>query len=356
MFPQFWFWTVSYAGKYASAISAMYSGDMLRSGLRAVVGPNLGLWLLPWAGALVMWWEDRLEGGNPKTENRNPKEVRSPKSEVRSGRREAEASEAGPSPSSIVHRKSQIPNARFFLTALLFCSFGSISVGFYFREHYFITLLPALALLSGVAVSRALHLLRHDQTIELFLALPILLLWVTGLGGALLGNSAFWFDYAPGEAVNYCYSTSLFSEAVPAGEYLRTNAPPAARVAVLGSEPEILFYSRRRSATGYIYTYPLMEEHPYASAMQRQMIAEIERAQPDYAVYIDDNYSWLPQARSDRTILDWWNAWWPTNMDVVLTRTIQGKAELAAQAFPEASVPDRPQEKRYLLLLKRKPK
>jgi hypothetical protein len=217
-------------------------------------------------------------------------------------------------------------------------------------------LLPALALLSGVAVSRALHLLRHDTTIELFLALPILLLGVIGLGAAVLGNSAFWFDYSPREAVKYCYGTSLFAEAAQVGEYLKTNAPPSARVAVLGSEPEILFYSGRRSATGYIYTYPLMEEHAFAATMQQQMIQEIERAKPDYAVFINDRYSWLPQAHSDRKLLDWWNAYWPTNLNVVLTRAIQGEAELTARGNPEATAPDRPPEPRYLILFKREPK
>ena len=51
---------------------------------------------------------------------------------------------------------------RFLLTALLVCSLASISVGFYFREHYFILLLPVLALLIAVAVSRSLRLPRGD--------------------------------------------------------------------------------------------------------------------------------------------------------------------------------------------------
>ena len=331
VFPQFWFWTVSYAAKYASSISAMYSADMLRNGLRAVVGPNLGLWLLPWAGALVMWWEERLEVRNAECGVRTDKQ----KSALRTPH-------------------SALLAPRFFLTAFFFCSVASISVGFYFREHYFITLLPALALLSGVAVSRALHLLRHDKTIELFLAVAILFLFAIGLGAALIGNSLFWFSYSPVEEVNYTYGTSLFTDAVGVADYLRTNAPPSARVAVLGSEPELFFYSGRRSATGYIYMYPLMEHQSLAATMQRQMIEEIERAKPEYAVYVDDDHSWLPQAHSDRTVLDWWNAYWPTNMDVVLTRAIQSKAELTAQAYPTSEAPDHPEQRHYILVLKRK--
>ena len=40
---------------------------------------------------------------------------------------------------------------------------------------------------------------------------------------------------------------------------LREHSAPDARIAILGSEPEILFYARRHSATGYIYMYDLLE-------------------------------------------------------------------------------------------------
>ena len=50
---------------------------------------------------------------------------------------------------------------------------------------------------------------------------------------------------------------------------------------VLGSEPEIYFYSHRHSATGYIYTYALMEPQKYARQMQEEMIREIERRESE---------------------------------------------------------------------------
>ena len=62
---------------------------------------------------------------------------------------------------------------------------------------------------------------------------------------------------------------------------------------MLGSEPEIYFYSHRHSATGYIYTYALMEPQKYAQQMQQEMIREIERARPKYLISVAMNYSWL---------------------------------------------------------------
>src|SRR6478736_4175726 len=50
VFPEFWFWTVSYGSKYASGIPLVKASDMVSTMLRTVVGPNLIFWLLPWVG------------------------------------------------------------------------------------------------------------------------------------------------------------------------------------------------------------------------------------------------------------------------------------------------------------------
>ena len=42
---------------------------------------------------------------------------------------------------------------RQFITGFFIFSFLTICPGLYFREHYFVTLLPAIAMLVGVAVS-----------------------------------------------------------------------------------------------------------------------------------------------------------------------------------------------------------
>jgi hypothetical protein len=269
-FHQFWFWTISYASKYASAVPLVKGPDLLRSALRAVAGPNLVFWLLPWAGALLMWWETRL-----------------------------------------------LPRYRFFLLALLVCSAGSISVGFLFRGHYFITLLPVLSLLTGVAVSRSLFLVRTDRSIELFVAAPILLCFVLGLAGAVIGGGSFWLGMNPAEVVRSTYGSTLFSEAISAADYIKTNSSKEARVVVLGSEAELYFYSRRRSATGYLYMYPLMEAQPYALKMQEEMTAEIEKRRPEYVVYVDEPLSWLKRPESERRIFDWWEGYRATNLDLV---------------------------------------
>ena len=303
VFPQFWFWTVAYGSKYASGIPLVKASDVTSATLRAIVGPNIVFWLLPWVGALMMWWDERLDA-----------------------------------------------NRRFLITALFLFSFASISVGFYFRQHYFILLLPVLAVLVGVAVSRSVLLLRGDQSVELFLALGVAMVAVVATGAVLIGNGAVWFTLTPKKAVEDIYVSTVFGDTRDAAELIRTNTPPGTRIAVIGSEPEIYFYSGRRSATGHIYTYALMELHPYALTMQEEMIRQIEEAKPEYVVYVQNSFSWLTRTESERKIFTWWQTYWRQNLELVQTITTRQGAEELSDKTPEAAG----RSGNFLLILKRK--
>ena len=107
-----------------------------------------------------------------------------------------------------------------------------------------------------------------------------------------------------------------FIEAVDIAEYISRNTKPSDRIAVLGSEPEIYFYANRKSATGYIYTYALMESQAYAQRMQDEMIREIESVHPAYLVFVTIGTSWLARS-SDEKILLWANRYTSACYDMV---------------------------------------
>ncbi len=94
---------------------------------------------------------------------------------------------------------------------------------------------------------------------------------------------------------------------------MREHTEPGDTIAVLGSEPEIYFYSHRHSATGYIYTYGLMEPQKYAQQMQQEMIREIEAARPKYLISVAMFYSWLRRPESDWAIFTWANEYTAQN-------------------------------------------
>ena len=90
---------------------------------------------------------------------------------------------------------------------------------------------------------------------------------------------------------------------------------------MLGSEPEIYFYAKRRAATGHIFVYAMLQNQPFAAAMQDEMIRDLEKARPEYVVFVRDPLSWLRSAGSKVKVLDWWsggpNSYGAKNYDVV---------------------------------------
>jgi hypothetical protein len=253
VFGKFWFWTFTYARAYGSIVSTADGWHLLSNTFPEVVGPSPGLWIIAGVGLTAFFWDRSI--------------------------------------------RSQAP----LVIGLLGCSFLAVCPGLYFREHYFIVMLPAVALLTGVAVDSAMRKLPAGNWTR---TLPLVL--VTGaLAFSIIAQKEFLFRMDPVTACRSIYGRNPFPEAIQIASYIQTHTSPAGRVAVLGSEPEIYFYSGRHSATGYIYTYGLMEQQPYASTMQREMAGEIEAAKPDFIVFVRVPTSWLAQPRSDPFIFSW---------------------------------------------------
>jgi hypothetical protein len=245
VFGQFWFWTVSYAVEY----SKMGPHRAVRAFLmhsRAVVGPAAPVWVLAAIGITAPRWN----------------------------------------PSARKHS--------WFLTALLLFSFLAICPGAYFRRHYFVLLLPEIAILVGVAVSAATEVLGGLQKPKYLIVLPSLA-FLACFGSSVFLQRAFCFCLDPEKAMRATYKgegAMVFLAARKTANYVKNNSSPSSRIAVLGSEPEIYFYANRHSATGYIYMYALTARQTYTARMRQQMIQEIETCHPDLLVYVDDRDSW----------------------------------------------------------------
>jgi len=116
---------------------------------------------------------------------------------------------------------------------------------------------------------------------------------------------AYLFQRTPTEVSRDRYFPNPFAESSEIARYIEANSAAIDKVAILGSEPQLFFYSNRKSATGHIYMYGLMEQQPYAKAMQREMIVEIEAARPLYLVFVNVDYSWQFTNSSPTLIFQW---------------------------------------------------
>jgi hypothetical protein len=204
---------------------------------------------------------------------------------------------------SLFRNREPARHALFVLGFLLF-SFIAVCPGLYFRPHYFVLLLPAVALLGGLGAGALFEALDRLKPAALRIGLPILICLLI-LAHTLYQQRDYFFRLSPTEVARLVYGGNPFPESLEIARFIREHSEPEDRIAVLGSEPQIYFYAGRRSATGYIYTYGLMENHPYARRMQREMIAEIEEARPKFLVFVKVPSSWLARPDSDMSIFSW---------------------------------------------------
>jgi len=197
----------------------------------------------------------------------------------------------------------------FVLSFLLF-SFLAVCPGLYFRPHYFILVLPAISMLAGIAIGCGREELLKWKRPRVISTTPVLIFLVAFVS-AVYVQRKFLFQMNPVEACEAVYRHNPFPEALEISKYISSHSPANATIAILGSEPEIYFYTKRRSATGYIYMYPLLEPQKYALEMQREMEREIESSRPDMLVLLNVPKSWVASSTlaSTEQILAWSNAY-----------------------------------------------
>jgi len=236
-FNTFWLWTVSYASAYATGLTPLLGWLNFKSQMTDILGSMWPFWGLATAGLLNL-----------------------------AARRDSRGA--------------------FFCLLLLLAATVAICPGFYFRPHYFILLTPAVALLAGSLLSgKSFPKVVRLFLITAFFAAAIFQLWQERL---LL------FAATPEEYLKKAYQTTKpFVESAVVADYVKNITAKNERIVVLGSEPQIYFYSDRLSATGHIYMYPLMEEQPYALKMQAEMLQQISRHRPTIIILVDDLSSWL---------------------------------------------------------------
>jgi 4-amino-4-deoxy-L-arabinose transferase-like glycosyltransferase len=301
VFNRFWFWTIDYARQYGSLVPFSQAPRIFFYSAKEVLVAGWPIWTLAGIGLVAGLWEQRTR------------------------------------PTAV------------FLLAFLFVSAFALCPGFYFRLHYFILVLPAVSLLAGVAISR-LSDLSVDRLIVIRF-IPILILGAA-LAWPVLAERKFLLEASPVDASRMTYPESPFAESIRIAEYLREHSNPSETIAVLGSEPQIYFYSHRHSATGYIYTYGLMEAQKYAAQIQQEIIREIERAHPKFLIFVVMPDSWLQRPDSERLIFTWANEYTAQNY------TIAGFVNMVAPDRTDYyfdNVPQSvPQLGKYILIYQRK--
>lgn len=263
----FWFWTIQYASKYVTQVPG---------------------WQIPWRFADRLVW-------------------------VTEGVRALWIMSAGGLIVALIARNVRY---RGFIILFFLSSFLTVCPGFYFTGHYFVTLLPAVAMLAGLFMdfTGSKASLISDRPLMKYVVICVFIIFVMA---ELYKQRDYLFFEKPEVISRKTYGLNPFLEAPQIAKFIENRSTSADTIAVFGSEPEIYFYSKRRSATGYIYTYSLMENHEYALKMQKQMKDEIESSSPKFIIYAKTLASWLKQQNSECYIFEWFHDYVGRNYRIV---------------------------------------
>jgi Dolichyl-phosphate-mannose-protein mannosyltransferase len=256
-FDAFWLWTVEYAQAYATGNSLAVGIQQLVAAVRKQVPPI-------WPLIAVAVWGVVVEV-----------------------------------------RRRRISSTNAVLAMWTIASLVAVVPGWHFRPHYFFLLWPSLAMWAALGLRSLTIMPPANEPSPQHFSWEKVGGWIAALAivGWPVANSAqFLLTQSHWQLSRAMYGIDPFNECPPVADYLRAHTTRDDTIAVLGSQPQLYFLSQRRSATGHMYVYPLLERHAYARQMQDGMIREVEQSRPKYVVLVQD---WVYHPGAPTTILEW---------------------------------------------------
>jgi len=190
--------------------------------------------------------------------------------------------------STVSNTKSRSPDQRwaklFLLTTWPLFSLLGVALGGRFFGHYYIQIIPSLAVLSGVGSIEIYRQVR-DRGLEI-VRTPISLLLTLLLAKALLlfviTDIPFYVSYNTDQISYHQYRTPLFSVTRFIGNYLGARTEPDELIYVWAVNPEINFYALRKTPS------PFLVHRRENRVPTEEVIQSLQKSPPKYIVVIDE--------------------------------------------------------------------
>jgi len=255
IFDKFWFWTITYASEYGTyeKFSSLFTN--LNDSL-SIVTKDFGIfWVLFVIGLPFIFINKKLK------------------------------------------------NIRWEFALFTFFSILSVFPGLYFRSHYFITLLPAFSIIIGILFDYFAQLFPKIRQFK-YISFGIFLLLILS---SIQSQKDYFFEKSPEILNKSIYYGNPFVESIKISDFILTRTNAEDKILILGSEPQIYFYTKRLSSAPYIYMYDLMYETNFALSMQKDLAEKTEKAKPKIIVYFSTSVTWFFTEKSNKFIFNWLN-------------------------------------------------
>ena len=259
VFDKFWFWTVSYASEYATGIPLSRGVWRLASALWELIKGLPLVWGAAALGIAALFVDQRWR------------------------------------------------SARAFVLALAGFSLLGTCPSLHFWPHAFVFVAPAVALLATLGFDWGVRLVGRASSIHADREIPLVAV-VVGLAVVLvstLPQREYFYWASPDRISRLTYGHSPIPEAREIARWLSEHSREQGPILVIGSEPQIYFYTGRRAASPHVYMYPLMEVQPFALEMQKELAAQVEEARPEWIVFERVPIAWTKYPDSENWMFGW---------------------------------------------------
>ena len=304
-FDRFWFWIFQYSFKYGASVAYSEALSNFSRSIVYVMGGFFLIWLSALYGLIVLVW------------------------------------------------RGSTLNNRAFVGLFAVCSFMTVLPGLHFRPHYYVALLPAASILVGIAVE---HFKNESEPRFILPRMGLLLTILLFFGAITVGlgiEKGYFFTSDTKILSRKIYQIAPFPESKEIAKEIAARTNPDDKIFVFGNEPQIYFHANRRSATSFMYVYPLMESHEYSIRMQKEMIAEVEEVKPEIIV-ITQTISWNIKPYSDTYIFQWLHEYTQSNYNLIGVIDIVSE-DSTIYKWDQDAINYVPLAKYYLLVLKKSP-
>lgn len=178
--------------------------------------------------------------------------------------------------------------------------------------HYYIMIMPILALIFGALYnSFLLKSNRKQKIIITIIVLPLIIY-------SMLYSFKEQFFLSPNELSVWVYGTSNpYIESREVANHLAMITNPDDRVFVAGSEPQIYYYSKRKSMSRFDITFPLNLPTPYREKFQNELISDFEKTPPKAIVLTKSILSGLSDNNNPTIFIDYFNILISENYNII---------------------------------------
>lgn len=206
---------------------------------------------------------------------------------------------------------------KLFAITLAFFSSMMIVPGFYFYGHYWIQLIPGLAILAGLTFHSAMSLLNSFNLKSKYIKYAYLTVFCMLTYGHLNKLKAYYFNPNYERILRNVYGNNPFPESMEIANWINANSKPEDKIVLLGSEPQIYFYTKKKCPSRHAYFAAIVDNVPQHKEWQREFVKDVEAAKPKYIIFFNHAISLFVQPNTDRYVFDWANKYITENYNLV---------------------------------------